>query len=133
MCERTDVVEAEHAGPALDGVRVAEQRADGIGVWVPGLDREQHRIHLIEPLRRLSVEDAGELGIELAHGRAPSSESNTRGTSMTPIRSPSLSTAPTSMSDSVSSAASGRSPTQLTSSIAKPAWHSFVSATSRRP
>ena len=49
--QRTDIVEAEHPGRALDGVRVPEQRVDGLRSRSPGLDREQGRVHLVEPLR----------------------------------------------------------------------------------
>ena len=70
MRERADVVEAEHPGRPLDGVRVAEQRVHGLGTRVPGFDGEQCRLHLIEPLRRLVTEDIGELSVQIAHYRA---------------------------------------------------------------
>src|ERR1035437_8272742 len=94
--ECTDVVEAEHPGRALDGVRIAKQRADGLGARIAGLDREQRRVHLIEPLRRLVTEELGEGGVWLAHCYACSSESNTRGTSITPMRAPPPSAGPPS-------------------------------------
>jgi hypothetical protein len=63
MRDRTDVVEAEHPGRSLDGVRIAEQRVDGLGARIPGLDREQPRVHLIEPLRRLVTEELSEVSV----------------------------------------------------------------------
>ena len=64
MRDRPDVVEAEHPGRSLDGVRIAEQRVDGLGAArIPGLDREQPRVHLIEPLRRLVTEELSEVSV----------------------------------------------------------------------
>ena len=40
MREHADVVEAEHPGRPLDGVRVAEQRVHGLGTRIPGFDGE---------------------------------------------------------------------------------------------
>ena len=67
MREGTDVVKAEHPRGTLDGVSIPEQRVDEFGARVPGLDREQRCLHLIEPLCRLVAEDVGELVIRLAH------------------------------------------------------------------
>ena len=67
MREGTDVVKAEHPRGTLDGVSIPEQRVDELGARVPGLDREQRCLHLIEPLCRLVAEDVGELVIQLAH------------------------------------------------------------------
>jgi hypothetical protein len=67
MREGTDVAKAEHPRGTLDGVSVPEKRVDELGARVPGLDREQRCLHLIEPLCRLVAEDVGQLVIELAH------------------------------------------------------------------
>ena len=120
MGELADLVQAEHAGAALDRVRVAEQAVDRIGGGSAVLDREQRGAHRVEPLVRLVAEDAEELGFGLAHA-AFSRVSKRRSTSITPTSEPSISVALESRSDSVSWSASGSSSTSVTSSTAKPA------------
>ena len=73
VSECSDVVEAEHASRTFDGVRMAEQRIHSLGARIPGLDREQHRVHLIEAPCRLVTEELDEARVWCAHRVRPPS------------------------------------------------------------
>src|SRR5205823_3026251 len=129
---RACVVEAEHAGAALDRVRVAEQRIEGLRGRTTALESEERVDHVVEPFVRLVAEQLEKLRFSLVHASSCASVRKSRGTSTTPTRSPSSSAAPCRNFDSASSAGAASAPTSTTSSIAKPARRPSCSTTSKR-
>src|SRR4051794_19087761 len=90
MRECAHVGETEHAGAALDRVRVAEERVDGALLRRTRFEREQEVDHVVETLVRLAHEELEEFRCVVDHRRARSSSAaNTRSTSITPINRPS--------------------------------------------
>ena len=93
MRELTDLVHANHSGGALDRVRVAKERVDGVAAGPPALEREQRLDDPIQALAGLVAEDLQKFGLDLGHAACSSSTAKTRATSMTPTSWPSSSVA----------------------------------------
>src|SRR5271166_2495384 len=132
MGDLLSLIEAHHAGIALDRMGIPEKRVERVLLRLGGLDRQQRRYDPVETLVRLVAEDLEQLYVDGHHARICAAESKAA-RSIIPTSVSSTRAAPCSRGVSAFSVSAGASPTSSTSSTASPERLPASSMTTMRP